>query len=184
MNSSTVAQSSPPSPSRLRLFWRKWRFHINILLLLIPLGFMPKYFSDAALFRGDAGLGERDIGVVQVGPWSLHLAEFRNEGPRPSGPAGYMKQFNAALCESCINEVKAAYLRIGKPRSLRAAGVIFFGSPYRMGAFLLVPEKTKPDAQLWITLEGWDGSMHQASIPLSQASPKTIDWLKTQGARP
>jgi hypothetical protein len=29
------------------------------LLMLIPLGFMPKYFADAALFRGDAGLGER-----------------------------------------------------------------------------------------------------------------------------
>jgi hypothetical protein len=32
------------------------------LLLLIPLGFMPKYFADAALFRGDAGLGEREVG--------------------------------------------------------------------------------------------------------------------------
>ncbi|UZE84873.1 thiamine pyrophosphate-binding protein [Pseudomonas viciae] len=179
MNPSTTAP-----PSRLSLFWHKWRFHLNVLLLLIPLGFMPKYFSEAALFRGDTGLGEREVGEVQVGPWSLRLAEFRNEAPRPDGPARYMKHFNAALCERCIGQVKATYLRIGKPRSLRAAGVIFFGSPYRMGASLPVPQKTPLDAELWITLEGWDGSMHQAAIPLSQASPATIAWLKTQGAQP
>jgi hypothetical protein len=115
--------------STLSRLWHKWRFHINILLLLVPLGFMPKYFADASLFRGDSGLGERDVGTVQVGPWSLQLAELRNEGPRPDGPAGYMKSFNAALSDSSIDQVKAAYLRIGKPRSLRAAGVIFSVRP-------------------------------------------------------
>ena len=82
-----------------------------------------------------------------------------------------------------IDQVKAAYLRIGKPRSLRAAGVIFFGTPYRMGATLPIPERTKADAELWITLEGWDGSMHQAAIPLSQASPATLAWLAQRGAK-
>jgi hypothetical protein len=171
-------------PSRLSVFWHKWRFHINILLLLIPLGFMPKYFADVALFRGDSGLGEREIGDIQVGPWSLRLAELRNQEPQMSGPAGYMKNFNAALCQSCIGQVKATYLRIGKPRSLRAAGVIFFGAPYRMGASLPIPEKTKTDAEIWITMEGWDGSMHQAAVPLAQASPATIAWLNKQGGKP
>ena len=176
------AAAAQPS-SALGRWWLKWRFHINILLLLVPLGFMPKYFADASLFRGDSGLGEREIGTVNVGPWSLQLAELRNEAPRPDGPAGHMKSFNAALCKTCIDEVKAAYLRIGKPRSLRAAGVIFFGTPYRMGATLPIPERTKADAELWITLEGWDGSMHQASIPLSEASPATIAWLAQQGGK-
>jgi hypothetical protein len=176
--------TTAPQPSRLSLFWHKWRFHINVLLLLIPLGFMPKYFADAALFRGDAGLGEREIGEIQVGPWSLRLAELRNEAPRSDGPAGYLKAFSAALCTACVEPVKATYLRIGKPRSLRAAGVIFFGTPYRMGTQLPVPVKTPADAELWITMEGWDGSMHQASIPLSQASPATIAWLNKQGAKP
>ncbi|CRM19545.1 hypothetical protein H097_23384 [Pseudomonas sp. FH4] len=179
MNKATTVQ--PPSP--LRAFWHKWRFHINVLLLLVPLGFMPKYFADAALFRGDSGLGEREVGEVQVGPWSLTLAELRNEAPRPD-PAGPMKSFNAALCKECVKQVKATYLRIGKPRSLRAAGVIFFGTPYRMGAALPVPERTSPDAELWITMEGWDGSMQQASIPLSQASPATVAWLTQQGVKP
>lgn len=174
--------TTPPSP--LSRLWRKLRFHINVLLLLIPLGFMPKYFADASLFRGDSGLGQREIGDIQVGPWSLRLAELRNEAPVLTGPAGYMKNFSAALCDTCIEQVKATYLRIGKPRSLRAAGTIFFGTPYRMGTQMPIPEKTRPDAELWITMEGWDGSMHQASIPLSQASPATLAWLNKQGAKP
>nr|WP_100546821.1 MULTISPECIES: thiamine pyrophosphate-binding protein [unclassified Pseudomonas] len=176
--------ATAPAPSALGRFWYKWRFHLNVLLVLIPLGFMPKYFQDVALFRGDSGLGEREFGEVQVGPWSLRLAEFRNQPPQLEGPAGYMKSFNAALCQACISQVKVVYLRIGKPRNLRAAGGLFFGSPYRMGTSIPVPPRTKPDAELWITAEGWDGTVHQASIPLAEASPATIAWLKQQGGKP
>ena len=178
---STPVTAQPTSA--LSKWWRQWRFHLNILLLLVPLGFMPKYFAEASLFRGDSGLGEREIGTVHAGPWSLQMAELRDEAPRPDGPAGYMKSFNAALCDTCAEQVKATYLRIGKPRSLRAAGVIFFGTPYRMGATVPIPPRTKGDAELWITLEGWDGSMHQASIPLSQASPATVAWLNQRGGK-
>lgn len=180
MSKAAVATQLSP----LSRFWHKWRFHINILLVLIPLGFMPKYFTEVALFRGDNGLGQREIGEVPVGPWSIRMAEFLDGPPRLEGASGYTKSFNAALCAECADKVKATYLRIGKPRSLRAAGVIFFGSPYRMSAFMQIPERTDPDADLWITMEGWDGSMHQASIPLSQASPATVAWLKKQGVKP
>lgn len=30
-------------------------------------------------------------------------------------------------------------------------------------------------------MEGWDGSMHQASIPLAEASPATVAWLNKRG---
>lgn len=177
------AQTAIATPSPLKQWWLKWRFHLNILLLLIPLGFMPKYFADQKLFRGESGLGATPIENIQVGPWSLTLAELRDEAPRQDGPAGYFKAFNAALCHTCGSEVKAVYLRIGKPRSLRAAGTIFFGNTYRMGTSLPVPERTRADAELWITVEGWDGSMHQASVPLAKASPATIAWLNKQGGK-
>ncbi|VFT63018.1 thiamine pyrophosphate-requiring enzyme-like protein [Pseudomonas aeruginosa] len=53
MSKAAVAQ--PVSP--LRQFWLRWRFHLNVLLILIPLGFMPRYFADMALFSGSSGLG-------------------------------------------------------------------------------------------------------------------------------
>ncbi|MDI9776806.1 thiamine pyrophosphate-binding protein [Pseudomonas sp.] len=176
------AQTLPARP--LKQWWLKWRFHLNILLILIPLGFMPKYFADVRLFRGDAGLGAHPIHDIQVGPYSLDLAELRNEAPRADGPAGHFKLFNAALCKACAKEVKAVYLRIGKPRSLRTAGTIFFGAPYRMVTNLPIPPRTRADAQVWITLEGWDGSLHQASVPLAKASPATVAWLEKQGGNP
>ena len=179
-----MSKAATMPSTALGRFWLKWRFHLNILLVIIPLAFMPKYFKDVALFRGESGLGEREIGEVQVGPWSLRLAELHEAAPQLEGPSGYMKDFNAALCATCIDQVKATYLRIGKPRSLRAAGAIFFGSPYRMGASVPIPARTKVDAELWVTMEGWDGSMHQASIPLSQASPATQTWLNRQGGKP
>ncbi|WP_425929951.1 thiamine pyrophosphate-binding protein [Pseudomonas sp. NyZ201] len=175
-----LAARPESSPGR---FWRKWRFHLNILLILIPLGFMPRYFAETALFRGDRGLGQRVVGDIQVGPWSLTLAELKERGPELDGASGFMKSFNAELCEACARRVKATYLRIGKPRSLRAAGVIFFGSAHRLGASLPVPKNTPVDAQLWITMEGWDGAVHQAAIPLAQASPRTVEWLQAQAGR-
>lgn len=175
---SKAVAARPASP--LSRLWYKWRFHINILLVIIPLAFMPKYFADVALFTGTSGLGERMIGDVAVGPWSIRLAEFRAGPPELDGPAGYMKSFNGALCAECASQVKATYLRIGKPRSLRAAGGIFFGTAHRMGATVPLPARTKPDAELWITMEGWDGSVYQAAVPLEQASPSTVAWLKKQ----
>ncbi|MBV4533887.1 thiamine pyrophosphate-binding protein [Pseudomonas sp. SWRI107] len=162
-------------------WWLKWRFHLNILLILIPLGFMPKYFADASLFRGDSGLGANVVQGLQVGRWTLDLAELRDEAPRADGPAGDFKAFNAALCNTCAEGVKAIYLRIGKPRSLRAAGSIFFGPPSRMGTNLPIPPRTRPDADIWVTIEGWDGKMYQASVPLAKASPATAAWLEKQG---
>ncbi|WP_449433736.1 thiamine pyrophosphate-binding protein [Pseudomonas putida] len=176
---------TPALPARpLKQLWLKWRFHLNILLILIPLGFMPKYFADDRMFRGDAGLGVNPIHDIQVGPYRLDLAELQDEAPRADGPAGHFKTFNAALCQACIDDVKAVYLRIGKPRSLRAAGTIFFGAPYRMATSLPVPPRTRADAQIWITIEGWDGSMHQASVALAKASPATVAWLDKQGGKP
>lgn len=171
------------SPSPLKQFWLKWRFHLNVLFILIPLGFMPKYFADARMFRGEAGLGQHVIHDIPVGPYRIDLAEMLDEAPRADGPAGHFKLFNAALCKTCTEGAKAVYLRIGKPRSLRAAGTIFFGSPYRMVTSLPVPPRTRPDAQIWITIEGWNGSVHQASVPLAKASPATVAWLEKQGGK-
>jgi hypothetical protein len=178
-----MSQATAVHHSPVRQFWLKWRFHLNILLILIPLGFMPKYFADAKLFRGEGGLGAHLVKDIQVGPYCLDLAEFRDEAPQADGPAGHFKLFNAALCTTCIEGAKAVYLRIGKPRSLRTAGTIFFGPPYRMITSLPIPPRTRPDAELWISIEGWDGSLHQASIPLAQASPATVAWLNRQGAK-
>jgi hypothetical protein len=163
--------------------WKRWRFHLSALLLILPIAFMPQYFHRVALFSGDLGLGQRVIGEQTVGPWSVRLAEFEERPPELDGGAGYMKTFSLALCDGCESSIRAMYLRVGKPRSLRTAGAIFFGSPYRQTASVPIPDGTTPDAMLWLTAEGWDGSVHHASIPLATASPITAGWLRKRGGR-
>ncbi|WP_417505625.1 hypothetical protein [Marinomonas gallaica] len=158
--------------------WFRWRFHLTGLLILIPFALMPFYIELMSVFGGANGLGERTIGEKQVGPWRITLAEQFERGPKLDGPAGYMKTFNAALCQQCAEQVKAVYMRLGKPRSLRTAGVIGFGSPYHMSFSMPVPENTSVDADVWLTLEGWDGSLHQVQWSLRQASPATIEFLQ------
>lgn len=82
-------------------------------------------------FFGDRGLGERYLGKLDVGPWRVSLAEYLTTEPVDQGLAGHMKTFALALNPASVDAVKANYLRVGKPRSLRAAGLVFSGTPYR-----------------------------------------------------
>ncbi|WP_020179007.1 hypothetical protein [Methylopila sp. M107] len=162
-------------------WWLKWRFHLSALVVLVPAALTPLYFRQVAMDSGASGLGAREIGERTVGPWKVRIAEFDLLPPQVQGPAGPVKTFTLAMTGAAVSEVRAAYVKIGKPRSLRAAGAIFFGAPYRQVAGLAVPERTSPDAEVWLTLEGWDGSMHQAALKLGEASPVTVNWLNAQG---
>ncbi|HSX74995.1 MAG TPA: thiamine pyrophosphate-binding protein [Shinella sp.] len=160
----------------------RWRFHLSALLLVIPVVLAPKFFREEALFFGDSGLGQRELGEKAVGPFHVGIAEYMANAPVDQGLAGHMKTFAIRWNPGDAEHVKASYFRIGKPRSLRAAaGVVLSGGPYRQMADVPIPERTRPDDALWLTVEGWDGTVHQAAIPLKEASPATIAWLKERG---
>lgn len=159
----------------------RWRFHLSALLLVIPVVLGPKFFREEALFFGDSGLGQRELGEKAVGPFHVGIAEYMANAPVDQGLAGHMKTFAIRWSPGDAEHVKASYFRIGKPRSLRAAGVVLSGGPYRQMADVPIPERTRPDDALWLTVEGWDGTVHQAAIPLKEASPATIAWLRERG---
>lgn len=158
--------------------WFRWRFHLSALLLILPLVAMPYYFESLAMSRGEKGLGERDLGEHQVGPWQIHLAEWDTNPPWRDGVASHMKTFSLSLCQACIPEVKAVYMRIGKPRNLRTTGAIAFGTPHRQFISVPITETATADADIWLTLEGWDGSVHQISMPLAKASPSAVAFIQ------
>lgn len=177
INAPLPASLSPPERGAASGFWKRWRFHLSALLLILPLAYLPHYLDEHEPAQS-FGLGKREIGRFQIGPWPVRLGEWRNEAPRLHD-GEYEKGFMLALCQDCIPDVKAAYLRIGKPRGdIRTSGVLFSGSPYRMFTDLRVPQDLAPDAELWLTLEGWDGSVHRQAIPLADASPATVEWAR------
>lgn len=159
----------------------RWRFHLSALVLALPLLYAPTFFREEAFYFGDAGLGARELPEVSIGPWKVRIAEYSASAPVAQGLAGPMKRFAMRLSPESARSIKASYLKIGKPRSLRAAGVILSGGPYRQMADVPIPERAKPADALWLTVEGWDGTVHQAAIPLDEASPATIAWLKQRG---
>lgn len=177
-NDTTALPSAP-----LARAWRRWRFHLNALLVVIPLVFMSLYFENQARARGLLGLGEREIGEIGVGPWTARLAEHDLGGPHDEGKYGFHKVFVVAFCQACLPEIKAAYLRVGRPHGLRSAGALLAGNPYAQEAEVVIPPRAAPDSALWLTVEGWDGRVHQASISLDQASPDTRAWLEQRGDR-
>jgi hypothetical protein len=114
---------------------------------------MPKYFADASLFRGDTGLGANVIRDIQVGPgastWPSCVTKHRAPTARPATSSR-----STPPCANLHRGVKATYLRIGKPRSLRAAGTIFFGT---RTAWAPPADPAPAPTPMWITMEGWDG---------------------------
>lgn len=160
--------------------WKQWRFHLSALALVVPVIGAPGYLEQMALFEGAKSLGQRDAGVATAGSWAVRIAELETGPPAPEGKAGPVKAFALSLHGRAATEVKAVFLKVGKPRSLRTAGSIGFGDPFRQLVDVRVPETTPPDAALWITFEGWNGSVREVSMPLAEASPATVAWLKAK----
>ncbi|AGT08611.1 hypothetical protein [Paracoccus aminophilus] len=163
--------------TRLGRIWQDWRFHLGALIVVVPVAFFPSFFNLAMMGSGKAGLGAREPSVVEVGPFPLRIAEFNTDAPIAQGVAGDRKVFGVALCTGCEDRIRAVYLRVGKPRSVRAAGAMFSGAPARLMGDVQIPGSAKLDDGLWLTVEEWDGSVHMGGISFETASPATAKWL-------
>ncbi len=72
------------------------------------------------------------------------LAELRNEAPHLERPGRRYEGLQLPpLVIAAVEQVKATYLRIGKPRSLRAAGVIFLARRTAWGRHVADLEKNQ-----------------------------------------
>ncbi|MFT4013717.1 MAG: thiamine pyrophosphate-binding protein [Paracoccus sp. (in: a-proteobacteria)] len=164
--------------TRLGRWWQDWRFHLNALAILVPVAAFPAFYHLARMDTGEAGLGAREPAIVQAGPHALRLVEFTVDPPMNAGVAGRRKVFRLALCPGCDDDIRAVHIRLGKPRSLRAAGALFSGPPERQTADMAVPDSARARDAIWLTVEEWSGATHQAQVPLAEVAPATADWLR------
>lgn len=175
---STLSKRNPESS--IGREWRRWRYHLSALLVVLPFFYTPHYLRMTATFRGETE-GLPSYGPFTVGPWTVRIYDIPFMPTSSQGPAGEGRQIIVEPCAPCAKQIRAIFLRIGKPRSARAYGAPAGGNPYRGRALLLIPPRATPDDELWLTAEGWDGSVHQSSVPLAQASPSIVAWLKNRG---
>lgn len=141
------------------LRYHPWRYHLSLAVLIIPILWAGNFLSG---FSND-GIGDKIFDEKKIGPWTAQLAE-RHQTPPYQDPTGVLiKNFVVRFCEGCVPQFKAAYLRVGKPRSVRAAGALLHGPAYAMESHVQFPPVVEAGEELWLTIEGWDGKLHQVS---------------------
>ncbi|CAO3426313.1 hypothetical protein [Azospirillum doebereinerae] len=142
--------------------WQRGKFHLSALMMLVPLPFLPGYFSEKPIFAPP-----EIHRSVTVGSFPITLATLDQAPHR--GPAGdRVKEYSIRFQPADIDRVRGVFLRVGKPRSLRAAGALAFGNPYEREADVSVPDAPTGREELWLTVEDWNGTVHQASVPLAE----------------
>lgn len=141
--------------------WHRGKFHLSALMMLVPLPFLPNYFSPKPIFAPPEI--RRD---VSAGPFPITLVTY-DESPHRAGNGEWMKEYHVHLRPADIDKVRGVFLRVGKPRNLRAAGALGFGNPYEREAEVAVPAEPAGTEELWVTVEDWSGRIHQTSTPLA-----------------
>ncbi|WP_168734281.1 DUF3325 domain-containing protein [Pseudothauera nasutitermitis] len=155
-----------------------WRLVLGAALALLPLA-----FGWALYHAPEAPLARPDVLHGQAGPWPFRLAEDR-QGPPTLAPLGVpIKTWHLRFCEGCDTEIRAAYLKVHKPRSTRNAGTLFEGRHWDRRALVQLPSNTAADSELWLTVVGRDGTVHQVAWRMDEASPATVAWFTERQGR-
>ncbi|TCK03673.1 DUF3325 domain-containing protein [Marinobacterium mangrovicola] len=148
---------------------------VAAILLLVPVAAFAVQMLDTPtrpLLRADA-LHDR------IGPWSFTLAQRYQEPPRTDIIDVPMKKFVIRFCAECDSEIRNAYLKIRKPRSLRAAGNVFLG---RRGpekeVDIMIPPSAKLDDGLWLTVETKTGEIVKKKLDMERISPEMATYIK------
>lgn len=149
--------------------WFRGKYYLSGLILILPLIAFPNYFTRVAVPR----LGAHILPEQAVGPFQVTLAEFM-PGPPLVGPKEHLlKDYALEIREGYPDRIRSVYIRVGVPPNARNLGEIMHGTPYRLHAHVRFMTPPRADERMWLTLEEWDGSIHQASWPLSEVMTGT-----------
>lgn len=120
----------------------------------------------------------RSVGI-DVGPWHLALQELKSAEPYWKPGEGLEKSFWIIPCKRCVEQIRAIFLNLKRPGSSEY-GALASGNPHRSLSEMKLGRNPSRADLLWITAEGWNGSLYQAKLPLAVASPVTADWVENR----
>lgn len=147
---------------RMRRLWHRGKFHLSALVLLVPLPFVPGQFGGNTVF--DPPEIER---TLTAGPYTVRVVTG-DRGPHQEPTGDRMKDYAVHVTAGDADTIRAIFLRVGKPRSIRTLGALAEGNPYEREAEVVIPPTLSGAEELWLTVESWDGRLHQAALPLDQ----------------
>lgn len=172
-------RAAAPVPLLPPLRARPLRAAVLAAVILAP----PAYLAAVALSH-EQPVRRADAITGQAGPWRFTIAEYDRRVPRILLGDFPTKSYQIRFCDACDDQIRAAYLKVNKPRSLRGAGLVFDAERWNRFVEIQLPNSTGPDSEIWLTVEGKDGSLHHASFPIRRISPATADWLQDRRQEP
>jgi len=137
-------------------------------------------FVAGLILQGPDPLKRDDALHGTVGPWTFVLAEADLDEPELVDMDVPLKAFRLRFCETCDLEIRHAYLKVNKPRALRVAGMAFEGARRERRVEIQLPSTVRADSELWLTVVGKDGAVHQTAWPMEQVAPATVRWFEQQ----
>ncbi|ULB12404.1 DUF3325 domain-containing protein (plasmid) [Cereibacter azotoformans] len=158
---------------------RPLRAVVLAAVIIAPLAYLA-----AVALSPEQPVRRADAIAGQAGPWRFTVAEYDRRVPRILLGDFPTKSYQIRFCNACDDQIRAAYLKVNKPRSLRGAGIVFDAERWNRFVEIQLPNSTGPDSEIWLTVEGKDGSLHHASFPIRQISPATADWLQDRRQEP
>lgn len=152
------------------VYWRRWKFQICWALALLPLVYLMSYF--------DTGMKSpaRTFETLQVGPWTATLMEEDADPPHRRGDGRLTKTYLVRFCDACRSDIRGAFISVGKPANKRIPGALLHGNPYVWDAHLVFPKALDGAATIWLTAEGWDGSVQHAAWPLPDETARAAGY--------
>lgn len=140
-------------------------------------------FAGGLITAGPQPLLRDDALQGRVGPWTFTFAEADRKPPEIVDMGVPLKAYRVRFCDACDLDIRNAYLKVNEPRSMRASGMAFEGRSINRGVEIQLPVNLTADSELWLTVVGKDGAVHQTHWRMAEVSPATVTWFEQRRAR-
>jgi hypothetical protein len=141
-------------------FWVRHRYQLSGLVLILPWIFL--YQAMHPTFP--PALPPQNLGPVTATPMPLDDGEpYWHHDER-------VKDYLITFCDGCIRQIRQAYLTVASTApalaELQDSHAILHGDAHSQHVHAEYPPVTAATDKLWLTLEDWQGTVHQTWWPL------------------
>jgi uncharacterized iron-regulated membrane protein len=135
--------------------------NLAVVVLAVAASVMTLRFYAASTHERAASYAAQDVGPWKLGALMIAGLGDTSDPVRAGGRAMVLVRF----CSDCWGSIKRLWVNVGRD-PLSAKGLRVSGQPGFAYVNVRLPQALGADLRLWMSAEGWDGTLHHASWPL------------------
>lgn len=144
----------------MKLVWMRRLFQLSLLMLAVPVYMLYRQLQPGTSLAAE----DRLLLDQAIGLWHVALVEQASGTPSSGAEHVLSREYELQICDDCVRTLKAAFISPERPVAADY-GAIFSGGPTVFHSRLSYSGTPSPKAEIWLTLEGWNGDIWQVSIP-------------------